>query len=267
MGVVLVAVALVAGYIFSHQHLSSRYKLSRTDGWHSYFYVAYRGVIFSLVSAALCITIDYFDCISKLLSQYDASLSELNKLFLNTQEIKISAWAGLTLLLAQISGWISRFYYYKLPARKERRLQKIVSENHLENFVLEASYTQFPIIVTLASRKTYVGLCFGDELTNSEVESVAILPYLSGYRNKDDLTFEDTTNYWNHYQNEGIFDSTHEHLTLNDFRVILPRSEIESYAFFDIDTYIKFKENERKQKLAKLQGSPPVHVTGFTIRP
>lgn len=267
MGVVLVAIALVAGYIFSSQHLSSRYRLSRTDGWHSYFYVAVHGIFFSLLSAGICFTIDYFDCISKYIKPRGYLLSDFNSLLLDLQQIKIGAWALLTVILAQLSGWMSRTYYFWFPGQKDKRLQKIVAENHLESFILEASYRQFPIIVTLSSRKTYVGICFGDELVNGELDSIALLPYLSGYREKDDLTFEDTTNYQKHYLAEGIADSSHEHLTMNDFRIILPRSEIESYAFFDIETYIKFKKLERQNKLEKLQGyTPPVHVTGFTIR-
>lgn len=267
MGVTLVAIALVSGYIFAHQHLSSRYKLSRTQGWHSYFYVAYRGVIFSLASAAICFLIDYFDCISKTIKPMGYLLSDFDGLLLNLHDIKVGAWAITAITLAQFSGWFSRLYYHLLPNRKDKKLQKIVAENHLESFVFEASYTQFPIIVTLASRKTYVGICYGDELTNGELDSLAILPYISGYRDKNDLTFEDTTNYFDHYDKEGILDGSNTELGLNDFRVVLPRSEIETYAFFDLDTFIKFKTAERRAKLEKLSGyTPPIYPSGFSVR-
>jgi hypothetical protein len=268
MGVAVIAIVLVSGYIFAHQHLSSRYRLSRTQGWHSYFYVAYRGMIFSLISAALCFTMDYFDCISKTLKLYGFFLSDFNDLLLSLHDIKVGAWAILTLTLAQASAWISLLYYHFFPTRKDKRLMKIVAQNHLESFVFEASYTQFPIIVTLSSRKTYVGICYGDELTNRELDHIALLPYLSGYRDKDDLSFEDTTDYWTHYETEGILKGSHDFLDLDDFRIILPRSEIESYAFFDLQTYIKFKKAEIAAKKEKLAGyAPPlVHPTGFTIR-
>lgn len=268
MGVAIIAIVLIAGYIFAHQHLASRYRLTRTQGWHSYFYVAYRGIVFSLISAVLCFFIDYFDCISKLIKPYGHLLSDFNKLFLSLNDIKVGAWAVLTLTLSQTLAWLSRLYYFLLPTRKDKRLMKLVAQNHLESFVFEASYTQFPIIVTLSTRKTYVGLCYGDELTNGEFDHIALLPYLSGYRDKDDLTFEETTNYWNHYEEEGILNGSNDSLTLDDFRIVLPRSEIESYAFFDLETFIKFKKAERQSKRDKLSGygSPLIYPTGFTIR-
>lgn len=267
MGVVLIAVALISGYVFASQHLSSRYRLSRTEGWHSYFYVASRGVIFGIIAAAFCFALDYYDCISRFIKPKGYFLSDFDDLFLSINDIKGLAWAFTTLLLAQVFGLASRAYYYIWPTRKDKRLQKIASENHLENFILEASFTQFPILITLKSRKTYVGLCMGDELINGEVDNIALIPYISGYRNKDELTFEDTTNYQEHYITEGILDGSHQKLTLNNFRIVVPRAEIESYAFFDLDTYIKFKTIERKSKLEKLQGyTAPVHLSGFTIR-
>lgn len=268
MGVVLVAVALVAGYLFSSQHLSSKYQLNRTDGWHSYFYVAYRGVLFSLLSAAICFSIDYFDCVSKFIKPMGYLLTDFNKLFLNFYQIKIGSWAILTILLAQLSSFISRFYYFIFTRKKTKRIRQIIAGNHLESFIFESAYDQKHIMLTLASRKTYVGQCLGDELTSGKVDHIAILPYISGYRNKDDLTFEHTTNYWAHYMNQGIIDGSHKSLKPHDFRVIVPCSEIESYSFFDIDTYIKFKQEENKQKQAKMNNNTyPTSQVSFNSKP
>ncbi|OOE75183.1 hypothetical protein [Salinivibrio sp. ML290] len=248
MGVLLLAVALIAGYLFSSQHLSSLYRLSRTEGWHSYFYVASRGTVFSAVAAIFCFVLDYYDCISRFIKPQGVLLTDLDSLFLSVNDIKIVSWVLMTLSISYFSGLLSRLYYHSKPEKKDRKLQQITSENHLESFILEASFTQFPILVSLKSRKTYVGLCLGDELINGKVENLALIPYLSGYRGSEDLTFEDTTNYIEHFHDEGILDKTHGSLTINNFRVIIPLSEVESLAFFDLDTYIKFKKKELKAK-------------------
>ena len=263
----IIATILVAGYIYAHQHFPTRYRLTRTDGWHSYFYVAYRGALFGILSAILCFTMDYFDCVAKYIKpNFNLLLSDFDHMLISVNYIKASAWAVVTLTLAQFAGWLSRAYFSLFPSRKDIRLINLVQENHIEHFVVEASLTQFPIIVTLSSRKTYVGLCYGSELSNGEMDSIAILPYLSGYRDKDDLTFEDTTDYFKHYTSEGIIDGNNEDLSLEDFRVVLPQSEIETYAFFDLDTYIKFKQEEKKLKQEKLGGvTRPIYPSSFRI--
>ncbi|OCH13797.1 hypothetical protein A6E05_05680 [Aliivibrio sp. 1S165] len=268
MGVVLIAVALVAGYLFSSKHLSSKYQLNRTDGWHSYFYVAYRGVIFSLVSGAVCFSIDYFDCVSKFIKPLGFLLTDFEGLFLNFSEIKIGAWALLTIFLAQVSAWFSLLYYRLFLTQKTKRLRKIISNNHLESFIFESTYDQKLIMLTLSSKKTYVGKCLGDELIDGKVEHIAILPHLSGYRNKDTLVFEHTTNYLNHYADQGIYDGSHNFLKLRDFRVIIPCSEIESYSFFDMSTYIKFRQDENKKKQSKLSNNtyPSASISALNIK-
>ncbi|CAH7389601.1 conserved membrane hypothetical protein [Vibrio chagasii] len=267
MGVVLIAVVLVTGYLFSSQHLPSKYKLNRTDGWHSYFFVAYQGVVFSTISASLCAAVDYFNCISLFLESRGYLLSDLDNLFLNITQIKTTVWALTTVVLAQLKAWITVVYYKLRPNRASKRIQKLIVSHPLESFIFEAAYEGKLVMVTMSTRKTYVGFCLGNEFTNGEVEFISLLPYLSGYREKDILTFEHTTNYRKHYQEQGIEDGSHPTLNANDFRIIIPTGEIESYSYFDIDTYVVFKKEEKHLKSQALSNNtyPDLNYSKVTI--
>lgn len=267
---VIVAVILIAGYIFSSQHLTSRYHLNRTSGWHSYFYVATRGVLFSVISLIVCLIVDYKNYTSDLLIYIDVHLNDIDSMFISLANIKIGMWGLLTILVAYASGVLSKFYYFIFESRKDSKLIKLVSENNLELFILEATFRQFAIVLTLSSRKTYVGLCLGDELTNGELEHIAIIPLLSGYRDKDDLSLNITTNYQKHFDNEDINDEGYgDELTINDFRFIIPKENVESFSFFDLDTYIKFKEieNDKKRNTLNNNAYPDYSIESFNGKP
>lgn len=70
---------------------------------------------------------------------------------------------------------------------------------------------------------------------------------LSGYRDKDDLTINITTNYHQHYLESGVI-SGMSRLNISDFRVLMPKDEIETISFFDTETYEKFKRDEERDR-------------------
>lgn len=112
---------------------------------------------------------------------------------------------------------------------------------------MEASVRQFPVIITLKSRKFYVGFIHCPAFEQGASEFLELLPLLSGYRDKDDLTIHVTTNYQKHYINTGIQQGIGS-LNFYDFRTLIPKGEIEGLSFFDTDTYSKFKEQEAQDK-------------------
>lgn len=200
----------------------------------------------------ICFIADYYDYAATLLTSLGYDLKDLNKLFIGMEQIKQGSWAILTILLSALLGYLSQIPLKLNPIKKAEKIQKIVEENHLEKFIVEAAYTQFPIAITLGTRKVYIGICLGDELINSKIEHIAIIPLLSGHRDKDDLSVEITNNYQTHYVEEGIEDGRHKELRKENFRIIIPTNDIESFSFFDVDTYIKFKKKELAKKKQRL---------------
>ncbi len=111
---------------------------------------------------------------------------------------------------------------------------------------MEASVSQFPVLVSLKSKKVYVGIVSCPAFEHGDYEVVELLPLLSGYRDKDTLQVRFTSNYQSHYIRQGIgIVGTMSRLTLDDFRTLLPKREIDNVSFFDIETFKKFQEIEK----------------------
>lgn len=245
MGVVYLAIALVSGFIFTNLHIPARYRQKRSNGWDSYFHVAAWGTFFSLVSLAICIPLDYFDSLGKLLTGVGLSLKEVDKLPLSLIDFKIGSWAVATVLIALIFGLISSFIYKVRPHLKFKASAEIAKNDHLESLVLESSSSQSTLLFSLKTRKCYVGICYGavghDE---GESSNIAILPMLSGYRHSETLCVNFNNNYYDHYEKSGLLDGEHECLTLEHFKIIIPKEQIETASFFNLDTYKEFKVAE-----------------------
>ncbi|MDJ0030302.1 hypothetical protein [Pantoea ananatis] len=125
-----------------------------------------------------------------------------------------------------------------------RVLRKTVSAGSLDMMLLDAieSHPKQPVLITLQSRKVYVGIVNGIlEPTENEGanSSLSIFPIMSGYRNKNDLSVDFT----NVYPGEITTDSA---ATSNSLKVvkltgqmdiIFSAEEISHISWFDFDIY------------------------------
>lgn len=253
MATLLLAVILVSGFIYVNLSLSTRYRYKRSNGWDAYFFVAAWGIVFFLAGGFLTFILNVtggFRWISNALNlttdSFNGMLSTATAKPQRINEIKQIAWVVISIVLSAVFGWNSK----RRTSKGDRRwdaLAKAVGNNSFESLLMEASARQFPIIATLSSRKIYVGLVTCPALENGLSEHLEILPMLSGYRDKDDLTISITTNYHQHYLESGVIGGM-SRLNIQDFRVLIPKDEVETISFFDTETYNKFKENEARDR-------------------
>lgn len=247
MSAVLILLILVSGFVFTNLHIPARFKQKRTAGWDSYFHVVAWGSLWGFVGASLCVAIDYYDCVARTIEYFGLNLKDVSKLAIKFDDIRLIAFAFTSVTVAIFCGLISRLFYWFCSDQKLKLIAKIARNDHLDTFILEASATQMPILVTLGSRKCYVGICFGEVgLDDGGSDHLSLLPLLSGYRDKDKLSLEIMTNYHVHYEDNQIYSGAHSNLTLDHFRVIVPKSEVEVYSFFDVDTFKQFKDVEKR---------------------
>lgn len=256
MATVFIAVVLVCGFIFVNLSLSNRYRYKRSVGWDAYFFVAAWGFMFVFLGWVLCSVLSVTGFLRVLSNttgftyhyfSHVISLSTDTDNVVDGKEVKVLLWMVVSIMLSLIFGGISKLVTF-FGDKKWDVLAKAVGSNPYEAMLMEASARQVPVIITLGSKKFYVGLVICPAFEHGESEYLELIPLLSGYRHKDNLTINVTTNYRQHYLESGIhagLDAGMRGLTLNDFRVIAPRSEIETISFFDLDTYQKFKELER----------------------
>lgn len=260
MNTILLVVILISGYIYVNRSLSDRYQFKRSTGWDAYFFVAAWGTLFVTISWGLCSLLSVTGflrwSVNSLIDLFSLHNDAIDRVFpLSSQEsnrfrdLKFALCGLLSLSMAYGFGSLKKLWL-KNENRRIDALVKAVGDNALENMLMEASATQMPVITTLKSRKFYVGFVYCPAFEHGTFDYLEMLPLLSGYRDKDDLTINITTNYHEHYESSGITKGKSD-LSLSDFRIVVPKAEIESISFFDLDTYSSFKETEKTQKKAK----------------
>ncbi len=260
MNTILLVVILISGYIYVNRSLSDRYQFKRSTGWDAYFFVAAWGTLFVTISWAICSVLSIVGflrwSVNGATDLFGLDANIVNRVFplsgedsSRLRDLKFALCGLLSLSMAYGVGSLKKLWF-KNENRRIDALVKAVGDNALENLLMEASATQIPIITTLKSRKFYAGFVYCPAFEHGTFDYLEMLPLLSGYRDKDDLTINITTNYHEHYESSGITKGKSE-LSLSDFRVVLPKAEIEGISFFDLDTYSAFKEAEDEKKKAK----------------
>ena len=260
MAPVYIAIALVCGYIFASQSPKTRYRYKRSDGWDAYFYVASWGGVFLVIGWLATSGLSYFGflrwCANTIgIAKEDiARLIPIEKSSISYEVLKTFTWIALSILIAGASGKISR-YRFKHPVTRANWLSQNVRHSPEESLLVYAASARFPLVVTLSSRKVYIGVLTMPALENGSIEYIELLPIMSGYRDKDELTLHLTTNYYEHYAKRGLLSGipmAPSSLSINSFRVVIPAKEIESMSLFDRETYNDFKAQEEQDKKGTL---------------
>jgi hypothetical protein len=100
---------------------------------------------------------------------------------------------------------------------------------------------EVPVAITLRSRKVYVGSVLEAPRIEAEEKFLVLLPFLSGYRDKDSLEVEFTSTYWDAYEaleRDSLADR------IPEFALVIPVAEIVTANRFDIDFYERFFSEE-----------------------
>lgn len=125
--------------------------------------------------------------------------------------------------------------FFKLVIRLSA-LKEILSEGSLGQLFFDSATKDKPVLVSLKSRKVYVGtvnmISEPNEKQGPNLE-VSINPIMSGYREKDNLRV--------------LFSNDYSELGDVDTSVIFPMSEVAQASWFDMDTHEKV-DNNREPK-------------------
>ncbi|WP_244175700.1 hypothetical protein [Xenorhabdus vietnamensis] len=138
----------------------------------------------------------------------------------------------------------------------EKRIEyfrEIAKDSSIEGVLLESVDRideGLLILVTLKSRKVYVGMLDIARFEGMDTNTLVLIPFMSGYRDKDTLTFVIDHDYAEHYRKEGIT-LTSEPLSVYQFRHVLPFEQIESFSLFDFNTYEKFQVAKKEKQVQK----------------
>ncbi|ELA3168545.1 TPA: hypothetical protein ACN7UX_003208 [Klebsiella pneumoniae] len=247
---------LVSGYILVVANLYHYYQLHRYDGQLLYLKVAAHGtmsVVFVL--AVALITKFLFPDFHPI-----AIVSELLNVKKTIDKHKVETWLALISIASIISSliWVLIIWSKNIVlgffcekqhhedifhAKKLRILRKTISNSTLDSMLLDAmeSKPKKSILVTLSSRKVYVGIVNGiQEPTESEAPNsyISIFPIMSGYRDKDTLSITFTNSYPSEVSvsSAATADSKKIHKIAN-MDILIKSDEISHLSWFDFAVF------------------------------
>ena len=129
---------------------------------------------------------------------------------------------------------------------QEEQRKEIRKQDAILNIIIDAAEQLHPVKISLKSRKAYIGLIQAEQFERPDLDDVTTIPFYSGHRDKDTLNIIFDSNYIKAYEKHygEIFsnDSTNSLLPkdmqkLEEFRIVIRLSEIESISFFDLAYY------------------------------
>lgn len=147
---------------------------------------------------------------------------------------------GMSCLLAYVAGQKARESLENEGIR-QAAWREMAAMDGVESLLVQAIDENMLIFVTLKSRKVYIGYVAAPRIEHSHTQHLAIIPYISGYRDKDTLRYHEQHRYYELYLNKGITADS-AGLNLQHFRHVIPMEQVEAVSLFDTGPYLSFDE-------------------------
>lgn len=240
-GIALLILIISIGYLYNVYHPEKKIALYRTEGQHLYFTAASTGLIFYGLACILLFIICFIHSdsdkktVKVILSEIFTNQNYVFNIFILT--VFSLGEAIISILYFRIIKYINNLSPNKMSLELSL-LDKYPIEKLLFISANDQNIENRLIMITLSDKKVYIGIVEPDmNLIKNLSENDFIfkfIPFYSGYRNKDTLDVELTTNYANRIQQSNT----------NDISILLDRDTITSIAPIDNTQFIKFVLNK-----------------------
>ncbi|MGR5311974.1 hypothetical protein C5F64_15625 [Photobacterium damselae subsp. damselae] len=242
--VLIVFVLCLSGYLYLKTNPKTSVTLSRTSGYHTFFWSASWGVGMGVRAVVIYyIGILLHDCFGWSFSLGNLFLNTILKCDLSYTGIAIFDLSVVTIILGYLLP-ASSFKFNK-KTQKERQIGWLREDTESPEFTklfFKSFEYGLPILFTMSDRKVYIGYVLEIHATN--FNDVNIIPIFSGYRDKDTLSLVPVTPYKDVIGE--VEDETQEKIDIEVFSVTLPLREINHAHLHDFRYYSKFKSLEEK---------------------
>jgi hypothetical protein len=248
MALFYVLVMLTLGYYQASNIIAESIKLKLSTGYVTYAHLALIGFKLILESGFVCtlicvvfyITAWLLDCFLWLFNVDEWAVPLLFKILqykLYDSEIRI-----YQLLILFIAVLICRG---KIKDNQNNIDYSIIRQHDsIFDITMDAFLRQKLVKISLTSRKVYVGIVYSEQFKQVDLGSIAIIPILSGARDKDSLIIHFDCNYSSVYKKIGLCDGKVDKEyddKLAEFRIMLRVAEIESISMFDLKYFNDFE--------------------------
>lgn len=210
---------ILAGYVFISLFNITKFRAQRHDSYRLLIESLIFGVGIFAVARLLAIWVH---------TSYKAAYWEE---WLRQHNILYS-FAGTGAIAVIIAYTLAKIGNLIISADKAKRLLIDEHANGLLRLFHKAAFEARMVSVTLSSRKVYIGYVVRTPSLTPEEQFVGILPVVSGYRDKDTLRMEITTNYGPVISSGAT--------SAHDFEVTFALASIDSASLFDPAAYPLF---------------------------
>lgn len=214
----LLLLPLLGGYVFCRECYYTRFKFKRFESYRLIFESALWGLLFLVVARFL---VYWFRLLpAPFLQSWASFVGSLAPFpYLST--------AFGAFLLGPVTAFVANRFCDEVSA-KDLAVEN--SGDELLGLLIDAMDRDFAVLLTLSSRKVYVGYVWqSPSLDIPEMSFVVLLPVISGFRDSATLTVTFTTNYISLWQTGKV--------SPEDFLIVIPTGTITSASLFDRDVY------------------------------
>jgi hypothetical protein len=214
----LLLLPLLGGFLFIHLAHYFRFAAQRADGYRLLFQAAIAGVGLSIAGR-----------LTELLIGLTPVGSRLEQYWNIFSPFPYSATSAVSLLLGPFFALLVNLFISK---EKAKSLEIRLRGNFLLRLLAEAATEERLISLTLDSRKWYVGWVVESPNLDPRELYFRLLPFISGYRDKDALEPHRTVYY------EAVLKDTT--LDRSEFAITLPLDDVKIAGFFNDEVYDEF---------------------------
>lgn len=255
MAILLVLLILVLGYHYIDAIPAEKAALRSTTGWISYARLCIYGLRFIINGI-----VAYFVFWLSLLAVLGLIILSLWLFFGNLGHY---LWTPIFAFSFTQSGFIVHgiviasiaFNLCTQEIRKKNsqdgfaKYEEIKKQSAILHLIVEAVEQQRLLRVSLKSRKIYIGMVSSEQFERLDMDNIALIPYFSGHRDKDNLHMTLDDNYTTMYRKHGFIPSDTPTQgksdakwlsALEQFRIVIRLNEVESLSFFDMGFYSDF---------------------------
>ena len=249
MGLLIIMFVLVLGYRYATSVPYQKNILKRSVGWESYVYLAQHGIISILLGVIIflflmlvtllivlaleVVVLPYFDITINLTNKFRENI-----ILLVNGEKDIFPYLLMTFATAYIS-WIVCEVRIQNDFSKDK-YDFLKGSDGILNVVIQSLQSNSAVKVSMKSRKVYVGMVLGEQFENTDLGNILIIPFFSGYRDKDTLDLKLNCEYMPVYEKNKFIDWDGPEVKIDwgkmqDFKLVIRIDEVETISLFDAE--------------------------------
>lgn len=231
------------------------------SGYNLYFRIAFAGIL-CLAFSFIVVVFARF-CLADSLCG-GGHTNFLSALLCQQETFTLSVW--LTLPVGMLGWAVGNLLSKANSSRLKEKQEKIVQRKNFEGYLKKTMTEHNFLLITLKSRKVYVGVVRDsslrfNELDEGEQKYLRVIIALSGYRKDADMQMQLTTDYLDEEFQKSIREANPSSASQDgdwwkvNLEAMIPVNEITSIQPFDPQVYEKFFVGREDEN----QSNPPQH--------